>query len=120
MARIKKPCVRCGSMERYGNGGCKPCQRIKQRPRNQAGATGQGKISSANGNARSQAALNKEKLYERIDSCPRCMNKLYYTSGGNCMDCNYIGAPENPDNKPPRPIKQRSDSVTRGVGRLIS
>ena len=119
MARIKKPCVRCESMERYSNGGCKPCQKIKQRARNRALAIGKGKILTANGNARREARSNNQKIYEKVDCCPRCNSQLYYTSGGNCIDCNYLGAPDNPDNKP-RPFVQQITSFKPRVGGLYS
>ncbi|GAB5381582.1 MAG: hypothetical protein Alis3KO_07820 [Aliiglaciecola sp.] len=87
-------------MDRYKNGGCRPCQQKKQRVRNRADATGRGNIYEANAKARQEAKLKGESTYESLDVCPKCQGSLRYTSGGNCYLCHYVGSPEDPDNKP--------------------
>lgn len=104
MPRTKKPCVVCGSLERYKNGGCKPCQLKKQTVRNKADATGKAKIYAANAQARSEAKLKGESKYEAVEPCYKCNTKIRYTSSGNCFHCQYFGAPEKTEDKP-RPIR---------------
>lgn len=89
LSRPKKPCPTCNSLERYNNGGCKPCQRRKQTARNNACATGHGKLKAANGKARSVAKFKGESMYETVDSCYKCDTKLRYTCSGNCVACQY-------------------------------
>ncbi len=87
-------------MDRYKNGGCRPCQQNKQRVRNKADATGQGRIYELNEKARADARSKGDSTYEAVDTCPKCHGTLRYTSGGNCYLCNYVGALDDPDNKP--------------------
>lgn len=100
MPKTKQPCKRCGSLERYSNRGCLPCQLKKQTLRNRAYATGKGKIYAANAKAREEARKNGASKYESVDTCLMCNTNIRYVSGGNCVTCNYNGAPDDPDNKP--------------------
>ena len=107
-----RPCKECGSTEKYSNGGCKPCQRKEQAVRNKKDsnrkyAVQKRKIREANKRARDEAAMKGQSKYETIDSCDVCNTKLRYTSRDNCVDCNYLGAPENPENKPGQWVKQK-------------
>lgn len=91
MPRTKKPCVTCKSLERYKNGGCKPCQQRKQTVRNKGDATRQGKIKAANGKARAESKLNGDSKYETVNTCYKCNTKIRYTKSGNCVRCQHPG-----------------------------
>lgn len=115
MPPSKKPCKRCGSWERTSKGACIPCNRKSQKRRNRADATGQSKINEANALARQEAIANGQNVYTTVDFCYACNTNLRYVIKHKCFECNYLGAPDDPDDKP-RPLTQTSSSTTHEVG----
>jgi hypothetical protein len=77
---MSKPCVRCGSTERYTDGRCAACQR--QRSRDPANlARNLQRIRAL----RADPAWRERNL-QRTDPCARCGGTEWYASG-NCVAC---------------------------------
>jgi len=77
---MSKPCVRCGSTERYAGGRCAACQR--QRSRNPANLERNLQRIRA---LRADPAWRKRNL-QRTDPCEKCGGTEWYPSG-NCVAC---------------------------------
>ncbi len=112
MPPSKKPCKRCGSWERTPKSVCIPCNKKDQTRRNRADATGQSKVNEANALARQEAIDNGQNVYTTVDFCYACNTNLRYVKGHKCFECNYLGASDNPDDKP-RPLISKGQASKR-------
>tara|TARA_R110000737_G_scaffold352819_1_gene400516 strand:+ start:5615 stop:5890 length:276 start_codon:yes stop_codon:yes gene_type:complete len=90
--RSIKICKKCGSLERYNNGACKPCGQVKQRLRNRERRL-QCHIDAEEQNKKNnelkELAINAGVAhYFSLTACINCENKIRYVCNGACINCN--------------------------------
>ena len=89
--RFKKPCKRCGSLERYKNGACKPCAIAKQAIRNEEDRMPAqyelAKQKERSKQAREEARSQNLTHFDSQSPCYICQGTIRFVSNGGCIAC---------------------------------